>query len=185
MAENKVQYGLCNVHYAPYTITDGVVSYGAVKAFPGAVNLSLSAEGDEYIFRADNIDYFRTNSNLGYSGTFECARIPDEFATAILNRTVDTNNVEFEYERNATNPFALMFEVDGDENATKFVFYNVTVGRVGVDAQTTGEDLEVQTTTLDLTARPSVDLGIVRGRTRENTDATVLANWYTAVQLPA
>lgn len=184
MAENKVQYGLCNVHYATYTVTDGVVTYGTPKAFPGAVTLTLSPEGDEYIFRADNIDYFRTNSNLGYSGSFECAKIIDDFATDVLNRSLDTKNVEFEYERNATKPFALMFEVDGDQNATKFVFYNVTVGRVGVDAQTTGEDLEVQTATIDITARPSIDLGIVRGRTRDNTDSTVLENWYTAVQLP-
>ena len=45
MATNKVQYGLKNVYYATVTVGTNSVTYGTPVAWPGAVNLSLSAEG--------------------------------------------------------------------------------------------------------------------------------------------
>ena len=50
MAENKVKFGLKNVHYAVRT-SGGA---GTVKSVPGAVNLSLSPQGDTNKFYADN-----------------------------------------------------------------------------------------------------------------------------------
>jgi hypothetical protein len=31
MSENKVNFGLTNVHYAPFTVTDGVINYETPK----------------------------------------------------------------------------------------------------------------------------------------------------------
>ena len=58
MANNKVQYGLKNVYYATVTVGTNSVTYGTPVAWPGAVSLSLSAEGDTNDFYADNIKYF-------------------------------------------------------------------------------------------------------------------------------
>ena len=55
---NKVQYGLKNVYYATVTVGTNTVTYGSPVAWPGAVSLSLSAEGDTNDFYADNIKYF-------------------------------------------------------------------------------------------------------------------------------
>ena len=48
MPENKVTFGLKNVHIAPVkTIgADGVITYDEVFRFPGAMDLTLDPKGD-------------------------------------------------------------------------------------------------------------------------------------------
>lgn len=63
MAESKVMYGLSNVHYALLTETTDpetgaiVSTYGDVKAWPGAVNITLDPQGNPVTFSADNTAY--------------------------------------------------------------------------------------------------------------------------------
>ena len=95
---NKVKYNLKNVHAAKLTETksaEGVISYtySTPQAVPGAVSISLSAEGDTSPFYADGIVYFRTTSNNGYSGDLELALIPEWFRTEILGETLDEKGV--------------------------------------------------------------------------------------------
>lgn len=77
---NKVKYNLKNVHAAKLTetVSEGVTTYtyATPQAIPGAVSISLDAEGDSSPFYADGIVYFRSTANNGYSGDLEIALIP-------------------------------------------------------------------------------------------------------------
>ena len=84
---NKVKYNLKNVHAAKLTetVTEGLTSYSYAtpQAIPGAVSITLDAEGDSSPFYADGIVYFRSYANNGYSGDLEIALIPEWFRTEI------------------------------------------------------------------------------------------------------
>ena len=54
---NKVKYGFKSLYYAKATIaTDGSATYSTPKAWPGAISISLDAEGERSPLRADNMD---------------------------------------------------------------------------------------------------------------------------------
>lgn len=185
---NKVKYGLKNVHYAVATIDEATntATYGTPKPWAGAVNLSLDAEGSTTKFRADNIDYWVGQSNNGYSGDFESALIPDSFREDVLGEVTDGNGVKVEDAGAKTVQFALMFQFEGDANATRHVLYNCTATRPSVSGQTTEEEIEPQTETLSLTAvaihNATLDKDIIKARCGESDDA--YATWFDAVYQP-
>ena len=91
---DKVKFGIKNVHVFPIVSeTDGVPTYGSVINIPGTVSLSLDKQGDTNDFYADNIKYYTSVANNGYSGSLTVAVIPDEFRTAILKYITDDNDV--------------------------------------------------------------------------------------------
>ena len=181
---NKVQYGLKNVHYASVTVGTNSVTYGTPVAWEGAVNLSLSAEGDTSDFYADNIKYFTAIANNGYSGDFESALIPDSFKTDIMGETIGTgakSGIYFEDASVQPKAFALMFQFEGDENATKYVLYNCKMSRPDIESSTTEDGIEVQTVTGEITASPRAFDNIVKG-VCASTSVTAYTNWFSAVQ---
>ena len=182
---NKVKYGLSNVYYAKATIdSSNVATYDAPVAWPGAVNLSLSAEGDTTKFRADNIDYWVGQANNGYSGDFESALIPDSFRKDILGYIEGTGGILIEDAQAKTIPFALMFQFEGDEKNTRHVFYNVTCTRPTVSGQTTAETIEPQTETVTFTAvaihNSALNKDIVKASAPETTSGAY-TTWFSSV----
>ena len=184
MKKNKIKYNLKNVHAAVLTEDDGVYTYGTPKAIPGAVSLTLDAEGETNPFYADGIVYYRTVANNGYSGDLEIALIPDWVRTDLLKELVDSNGVLVEKSDSTESVyFALLFEFNGDEKAIRHVFYKCNLTRPGVASQTKEDSIEPVTETLSITADPRAD-GLVKSRTGDNTDETVFQNWYQAVYVP-
>lgn len=179
---NKIRYGLRNVFYAKITSvsTAGVPTYGTPVAVKGAVNLSLSASGESSDFYADDSVYFHTESNNGYSGTLEMALFNDDFKKDCLGELSNTSGVKFESSEAAPAEFALMFEFQGDANATRHMFYRCTAARPDVTGATKEASVTPQTETVNITAMPRLDNAYVKARV-EATATTVYNNWFTTV----
>lgn len=189
MAENKIKYGLKNVYYAVATIaTDGSATYDTPVAFPGAVSLSLSAEGDRTPFYADDMEYWVGQVNNGYSGTLEMARATDNFKKDILGYKTGNNGVLLEDANADAVHFALIFQFAGDANSTRHVMYNCTASRPTVEGNTKGESIEPQTETIDISASsiyvPGITSYLVKAETTEATAATYYNAWTGTVFIP-
>ena len=182
---NKVKYGLKNAHYALLTINeDGSVSFGTPVPIPGSVSLTMDAQGETSTFYADNMAYYVTATNGGYSGSFEVALIPDSFRTSVLGETLDAEaQVLVENVNNQTTPFALMFEFQGDQKAIRHILYNCTCTRPSVSGATTTQTTEPTTETMNLTASPLPN-GVTKARTTASTPDVQYAAWYDAVWQP-
>ena len=181
--KNKVKFNLKNVHYAKLTLADdGTPSYGAPVAIPGAVSLSLDANGEPENFYADGIAYYVINNNMGYDGDLEVALIPESFRKDILKEGLDANGVLVENSEVNLEKFALLFEFDGDQKHIRHALYNCSASRPGIEGNTNEDSKEVQTETLTIKATPLPD-GRVKGKTGDTTDSTVYSNWYNAVYL--
>lgn len=165
MAENnnKVRFGLKNVHYATFTEIDGIISYATPVAIPGAVALTLNTKGDLTEFYADDTAFFVTTSNDGYEGDLEIALVPDHFRTSVLGDRVDKNDVLFEDANAIPERFALLYEFNGDKKGTRHVNYNVSVSRPDIEGSTKEAGIDPDTETLEIIATPGKD-GFVKAR---------------------
>jgi len=190
MPKNKVKFGLKNCYFAKATIDPetNTATYATPVAWPGAVNLSLDPQGDVVRFRADNTNYWVGQSNNGYEGDFESAKTPEAFLTEILNYIKDANGALIESSDLECNPFAFLFEIDGDKHATRGVLYNCVATRPSVASQTTEESTEPVTDTSTLTASPIYNAALGKNITKAFIDqddgGTAYENWFTQVYQP-
>ena len=182
---NKVQFGLSNVWFALLNLGEnGDATFGTPHKHPGAVNLTLEPSGSDTPFYADNIVYYTASANQGYTGTLEMALFDEWFQTNVLGNTLDENGVMVENSNINPKPVAILYQVEGDEEAARRVLYNVQVSRGSDTAATKGETTEPQTSTVNITVSPLPESGIVRAHTTQNTDEMTFNNWYNAVYIP-
>lgn len=183
--KNKVKFGLSKVYYSKITYgEDGTRTFAAPKPLPGAVSLSLEAQGESVKWYADNILFYASATNTGYQGDLELARITDEFRRDIYGDVKDTAT-GVQYENAAAEPahFALLFQFEGDVHATRHIMYDCVAGRPSVASNTTNETKEPVTSSIPVTAAPRED-GIVKGSTTDDTPAATYNAWFTAVNEP-
>ena len=183
--KNKVKFNICNVHYAILTVADdGTFSYGTPVPMPGAVSLSLDANGEPTNFYADGYAYYIISNNMGYDGDLELAMVPESFRTDVLKEQLDSNNVLIENSKVEAENFALLFEFDGDVKKIRHVLYKCAASRPGIESQTNEDEVEVKTETLSIKATPLAN-GYVKAKTGDNTSDAVYQNWYNAVYIPS
>lgn len=180
---NKIKYGIKNVYFAVATQgAGGALTYATPVAIPGAVSLSLEAQGDTNTFYADNISYFTSTANNGYQGDLEVALLPDAFRTSVLGEVLDTKGFYVEKSNAPQVEFALLFQFEGDENAVRHCLYRCTASRSAVNGQTKEEGIEPQTESITITAMPRINDEVVKSRCPSS--ANDYATWFDAVVEP-
>lgn len=178
--ENKVKFGLKNCHYAVRT-SGGA---GTVKACPGGVSLTLDPQGATNTFYADNVAYYVSQSNQGYSGDLELAYITDEMRQDLWNEGLQATDKTL-YELSSAEPavFDFGFQVDGDQQERLVWLYGCTATRPGIGSQTIGESKEPQTDKVTITSSP-LSNGLVKAVTTKDTTTTVRTGWFSSVYEP-
>jgi phi13 family phage major tail protein len=190
----KVKFGLSNVHYALYTpgALGALGTWATPIAIPGAVSFAPAAQGSEYKFYADNGVYYSYTKDNGDAGDLEMAYFPDGFLVDVLGWALDDKGVLLELSNKAQVPFALLFEVQGVDDAEaidpiRVVYYNVKGAKPTREYASTQEGIEVKTEKMTLTAAP-IEFPAIGDLTRvsipKSTDATVFNAFFSAVYVP-
>lgn len=183
---NKIKYGIKNCYYAVATIsTTGTATYSTPVAMPGAVSISLDAQGDTSKFYADNIVYFTTVANNGYEGDLELAKVPDTFLTDCLGFIRDASGVLVEDAGANPAHFALMFQFEGDVNAKRTVLYNCVASRPQIAGSTKEESIEPETESISITAttvyNAVLNKDLVKASCTETSASAAYNGWLSAV----
>lgn len=185
----KIRYGLSNCYYSLITVnTSGVETYATPVPLPGAVAMTLEASGDEIEEYADNVTWYKQSVNNGYSGTFECEVLGDDFRKTILGEIEDTNGVLWEDSSKEAKEFALLgqFEIGGDASdvGKRFLFTRCTVGRPANNGSTKEATITPQHDTLNINAIPRISDHLVKA-TCYSSNSTAYNSWFSAVPTKA
>ena len=169
--QNKVKFGLSQVHIYPITSDDATgTKYETGFPLLGAVNLSLSPEGDSESFYADNKAYYVSTANNGYSGSLEMAMLNDDFYTKILGMKLDeTSGLMVESLSDVSKEFAMAFQFEGDKNATRHVLYRCKATRPKVEGETTSDKTTPKTDSFDFNAMARISDGKIKAKAEEGS----------------
>lgn len=187
--ENKVVYGLKNVHYSKMSIDEtGKVTYAKPTAIKGAVEISLESKAELVSFEADNEVYYSAPGTSSYEGTLTLAKVPDGFLVDILGEVLDaTDGVQTEIDGAKTSNFALLFQFEGDSSGVRHLFYNCSASRPSV-ASKTGKEIGTTELAFTASAKPAEsvnDKAIVKAKTTGSTTTAVYSAWFDAVYVKA
>src|SRR5690625_1071112 len=186
MRQNRVTFGLRNVHYARVNNEDGVITFDAPKPIPGGVELSLEPRGDMFEFYADDMTYHASPNNQGYDGTVSIANVPYDFLIDILGEEFDdADGVLNEIVTAKANPFAFLFEFDGDVRRIRHVMYNCIANRLPIGSTTKTNTIEPNTTELSFVSSPiNIDGKLmVKTKTTEETARSIYDSWFEKVYI--
>ncbi|MFF5994793.1 major tail protein [Lysinibacillus sp. KU-BSD001] len=180
-AQNKVKFGLKNVHYAKATDSGTIITYAKPVPIPGGVSLSISPNGEIVEFPADDITYWSAEINNGYDGEIEIADVPQSFSIDILGEEL-IEGVMYESADAKGEKFALLFEINGDVKARRYVLYYCTATRPTIASQTkAGSTVEPQTSSLTFQSRPHPYNNLIKANTTTTVSETIFNGWYTSV----
>lgn len=182
--EAKVEFGLSNVFYA---VKDGD-TYTTPVPIKGGVKMTTDPQSDSSTFYADNGGYFVSTVNSGRTGTLTIARAPKQFLIDCLGWMVDDNGIVLETADGKNAEVALLYQVETDQDAEKFVLYDVTFSAAKNEHNTKEDKSDPDTVDLDFTAIPvDFELGgavrkVIGGYVEKASSK--YADWTTNVQTP-
>jgi phi13 family phage major tail protein len=186
MSQNKVTFGLDNVHIA-FLVDGATPTWETPVKIPGAVRFAPEPQGEETTFYADNGPYFTYTSNNGYTAELEMANLPDDVLAEMLGWEIDSNGMLVETTDGTPKEFALLGQILGDKKNRRFVYYRCKASRPTAEHNTRGESVEPTTQTLNITILPIEINGknVVRGVIELNdTNQAIYDAFFSTVTVP-
>lgn len=178
--ENKLTYGIENVRWATITVAqNGNITYGKPKPLPGAQELELDPQGQDIKLKADNIDYYVSETNEGYTGKLKAFNLTDEFRQYALGETVKGDLI-VESADSKRQPFALLFQFEGDQYATRHVLFNCSAKRPK-EGSKTKDGANYNEIELEFTASPRATDKIVKAKTHKDTNSEKYEKFFDDV----
>lgn len=147
--EKKIQFGVSDVAYSVYDDSTG--KYGAWVPLPGCTQLTLSPEGSTDSTYADNITFYTSTKNSGYTGSVTLLSIPDSLRTDVFGE-VNKGGLLYEITTAIPKTIALRFRVDGNVRNEITILYNVTLARPSGDNSTNEDSISIKNYSMDITA---------------------------------
>ncbi len=155
MPQNKITFGLRNVHYSIASInTSGAWSFATPVALPGAQEFSSEVVGGSTNVYADDTLYASLIQNAGRTLTLKFTEIPDSFKKDILGYKTLANGNLVEIANAPVVTFALGFEFQGDYKARRVWYYLCNVTPIAEATKSKADSIEANSVSLTITARP-------------------------------
>lgn len=187
---NKIKYGLRNVYIAKATYTEASgdtpasITYGTPVKHPGAVSLSLSKKGESTPSYADDMTYYTVTTNDGYEGDWEVMKTAKSFLKDFLGQQEDNNHVIIEGIDDVSSDFAMMFEIQGDQSGTRYVFYRCNATQSNFDAETKQDKTTPKTDKLSMKVMGRETDGIIKAFVEKDDNAAKYNAFFDAVYVP-
>ena len=179
--ENTITFGLENVHWGKVTKSStGTITYTKPEKMAGAVDLELNPVSTEIKLKADNIDYYVSESNEGYTGKMTFYNVTESFSEYV-NGLENKGDLTVEKSTSQSNPIALLFQMEGDKHATRFCLPQVVVKRPKFGTKTKN-GADVNTVELEFTASPRSTDKAIRYKTNLNTSDEVYNKFFDEVK---
>lgn len=181
----QIKYGLSHVKVAKRQIdSEGEVSYATPIDLPGAVSFSTELNQSEVSFYADNKLYYHTQAKTSEGGDLELADVPRQILLDYLGYVADENGGILETNSLTADKCAIMFQVETDEKARKFILYNCSLASGSEEYSTVESEVTPQTSTITVTASGE-DVGDVTvfKKVLESTDADY-EDAFKSVKMP-
>lgn len=155
MSNNKVTFGLTNVHYSIATQgADSTWSFDTPIRLIGAQEFTSDIVGGKQEVYADDQVIATLIQNAGRTISLKVTELSDEFKVDILGYKKLTNGNIVEITNAPVVTFALGVEFQGDVKARRTWFYLCTATPINEASRTKGDSVEANSISLNITARP-------------------------------
>ncbi len=149
---NKVYFGFSDLYIGTYTVGEGgTVTMGAPYHQKGAVGFSPEENVEKNDFFADNVPYYTSYSDGTYEGDLEVAKFDDAFRTQFLGYVALADGGLAQVKGASKPNIYMAFEIQGDAQGRRVIFYNGTLGSIKREYSTIEETKEPQTESIAVT----------------------------------
>lgn len=158
MANNKVEFGISNLHIWEYVDDGENVTFGTPYHQAGAVGFAPEQDSENNVFYADNISYWSEYTEGPFEGDLTVAKFNDAFKTRFMGYKALQNGGIAQVKGAVKPKVCIAFEIEGDAEKRRACFYNCSLGVIGREYNTIEDSKEPATETLGITCtgdRPS------------------------------